>query len=514
MDLTTTTNTACVSLREPGAILLISCYELGHQPLGIAQPLGLLEEAGYQPAALDIAVEPFDEERIQRARFIGISVPMHTALRLGVRVSGLVRRYNPGCHICFYGLYASLNAEYLLEHFADTVIGGEYERPLLELIDAFEKDRAAVATLDGVSHRGRTVEPFLTRLPALLPPPSRTGLPPLHRYARLQLDGHEGLVGYVEASRGCLHHCLHCPIVPVYNGRFFLVPEDSVLQDIRQLVKARATHMTFGDPDFLNGPGHSMRIVRAMHAEFPHLTFDCTAKIEHILKRRSLLPELAELGCLFLISAVESFSNTVLDCLKKGHTQTDVITALEAVRSAGITLRPSLVAFTPWTTLNDYVEMFEIVESNDLIDAIDPVQYTIRLLIPPGSALLEHSDIHRYLRGLSQTNFQYHWFHPDPRMDTLHAQVNKAVQEAGSTEDSEMIFERLRAMAEAVAGVRHARPARRRSPINRKAPRLTEPWFCCAEPTDEQFRPLHTEGSGGGSSRTGPPPAMKGHGEI
>src|SRR5713226_5209047 len=101
-------------VKEPGAILLVACYELGHQPLAVAWPAAFLERAGYRPAVLDVSVEPFDPERVRRARLIAISVPMHTALRLGVGVAARARQENPAAHICFYGLYATLNAEYLL----------------------------------------------------------------------------------------------------------------------------------------------------------------------------------------------------------------------------------------------------------------------------------------------------------------------------------------------------------------------------------------------------------------
>src|SRR5437016_5389415 len=394
--------------------------------------MGFLEQAGYAPASLDIAVEKVDLERITRARFVGISVPMHTALRLGVRVAELVRETNPSSHVCFYGLYASLNAEFLLRHIADSVIGGEYEAPLVQLIEALEQGDS-LEEVEAVSHRGRIIGPHLKRLPFAVP--SRTGLPALERYAHLERAGAQHVVGYVEASRGCLHLCLHCPIVPVYEGRFFIVPAEIVLEDIRRQVVAGATHITFGDPDFLNGPGHSLSIVRAMHAEFPRVTFDFTAKIEHLLKHRALVPQLGALGCLFVVSAVESFSATVLAHLQKGHTRADVVTALEIVRSAGITLRPSLVAFTPWTTLEDYLDMFALVESHDLIDAIDPVQYTIRLLIPPGSALLaeagsQPAPIRTNLGPLDQAGFQHPWAHPDPRMDRLHEAVSMSVEEA------------------------------------------------------------------------------------
>lgn len=502
------------SLRVPGAILLISCYELGHQPIGLALSLGFLERVGFRPDGMDLAVEAFDLARVRRARFIGISVPMHTALRLGVRVAEEVRAQLAECHICFYGLYASLNAEYLLEHYADSVIGGEYEEALVNLVESLDrsgKNGMDLEDIPGVSRRRRIAPPVLKRLnwmrtasvphrarQASLPVlPSRNSLPPLDRYARLERDSARHTVGYVEASRGCLHRCLHCPIVPVYEGRFFLVPADIVLEDIRQQVHAGAKHVTFGDPDFLNGPGHSLKIVRAMHGEFNELTFDFTAKIEHLLKHRALLPELAGLGCLFVVSAVESFSDAVLTHLEKGHTCADVLAALDILQAAGITLRPSLVAFTPWTTLKDYIEMLEIVRWKKLVDAIDPVQYAIRLLIPPGSALLRRPEIHAFLGPLDQAGFQYHWTHPDPRMDQLHRIVAAAVEKAAEAdEDPAVTFKRLHRLAFGIAD-REAPSMRSETemPYSRsRLPRLTEPWFCCAEPTEKQFRPLHAKG--------------------
>src|SRR6266536_2041574 len=287
--------------------------------------LAFLERAGHAAEALDISVEPFESGRFVRARFVAISVPMHTALRLGVRVAEQIRRVNPGCHICFYGLYASLNADYLLEHCGDSAIGGEYEAALVALVESLEAGYSG--PLEGVQQRRHAAGPVLQRLPFAVP--SRGALPGLKKYAHLDKGGSKELVGYVEASRGCLHLCLHCPIPPVYGGRFFVVPQDIVLDDIRRLARDGATHITFGDPDFLNGPGHSLAIVRAMHGELPSMTFDFTAKVEHILELAGMFPELNRLGCVFMVSAVESLSDTVLANLEKGHTRADVTRALQ-----------------------------------------------------------------------------------------------------------------------------------------------------------------------------------------
>ncbi len=522
MNNSATTVRSVWPLQQPGAILLISCYELGHQPIGLAQPLGFLGQRGYAPSTVDLAVESLDNALVEQAGFIGISVPMHTALALGCRVAEGIRQTNPSAHICFYGLYASLNAKFLLDHLADSVIGGEYEVPLVNLIEeladpqtswngqngagAFSRIR-----LEGVSVSGSLEQPFLKRIfrnspssdseqleSPSLPIPQRTSLPSLKEYARLEYQGQEGVVGYVEASRGCLHTCLHCPIVPVYQSRFFVVPAQVVLADIRQQVKAGASHITLGDPDFLNGPGHVLNIVRAMHEEFPDLTFDFTTKIEHILKHRILFKEFSQRGCIFVISAVESFSEIVLSHLEKGHTRQDIFIAQDILQSAGIALRPSLVAFTPWTTLEDYREMFDLIEQNGLIDCIDPVQYSVRLLVPPGSALLTPPKIHsapisEYIARLDQENFQFTWTHPDPRMDPLQQAVTRVVEEGANTEeDPERTFYRLWELVCDTAGVECSSLNKTvaLNPQRVRPPRMTEPWFCCAEPTSSQFQSI------------------------
>ncbi|MDQ3410869.1 MAG: hypothetical protein M3509_01990, partial [Chloroflexota bacterium] len=93
-------------LAAPGAVLLVSCYELGRQPLSLATPLACLRQAGFAPAAVDTAVEPLTDEAIRPAKFVAIMVPMHTALRLGTAVARRVRACNPAAHISFCGLYA------------------------------------------------------------------------------------------------------------------------------------------------------------------------------------------------------------------------------------------------------------------------------------------------------------------------------------------------------------------------------------------------------------------------
>ena len=455
-------------MKERGAILLVACYELGHQPLAVAWPGAFLERAGYEPDVMDVSVEPFDAERVKRAKLVAISVPMHTALRLGVAVARRVRSLNPTCHVAFYGLYATLNASHLLEGIADSVMSGEIETSLVDLVHSLERS----------GHVVTAAEPLRVLAKLDFPVPSRASLPSLKKYAHLERNGGLELVGYVEASRGCKHLCRHCPIPPVYGGRFFVVPIEVLLADVRQQADAGATHITFGDPDFLNGPGHALAVARALHAEFPALTFDFTAKVEHLLRHRDRLAELARMGCAFIVSAAESLSDAVLSNLHKGHTRADIETAIRLTAEAGITLRPTWVAFTPWTTLGDYRELLDFVEERGLVDAVDPVQYSIRLLVPPGSLLLESAAMRPFLGELVEEQFYYRWTHPDPCMEALHAEVAALVAGAADRrEDAALTFQGIRELADRTAGLA-ARPVSPLDSKRRRPPRLTEPWFC------------------------------------
>ena len=463
-------------MKAPGDILLVACYELGHQPLAVAWPAAFLERQGFRPAVMDVSVEPFDAGKVAPAKLVAISVPMHTALRLGVTVAERIRALNPDCHICFFGLYAGLNSDYLFAHGAQSVISGEAEGPLVELAQALEAGDPRQAR--SVHQPGGAAAPHLARLD--FPVPSREQLPSLKSYAHLERGGRHELAGYVEASRGCLHLCRHCPIPPVYGGRFFAVPADVIMADIRQQVAAGATHVTFGDPDFLNGPTHALKLARRFHADFPQLSFDFTAKIEHLLRHRNRLGELAGLGCAFVVSAAESLSDTVLAHLAKGHTRADIDAALRATRAAGMDLRPTWVAFTPWTTLDDYQALLDFIEAEDLIDRVDSVQYSLRLLLPPGSLLLSSEAMRPYLGPLDQETFTYRWTHPDPRMDLLQEAVASAVAIAGERgEDAAVTFDRVRALADEAAGTAaHLSAAARLGSHRPRPPKMTEPWFC------------------------------------
>lgn len=465
-------------------VLLVSTYELGHQPLHVASPAAVLSRHGHDVRCLDLSVEPWEPGVLADVDAVAISVPMHTAMRLALRVAAQVRQIRSGLPVCLYGLYAGVGREATAPAAVDRVIVGEYEPALLRWVDGLAASPSPPADPDvQIVHlqRGR------------FEVPARHLLPPLEQYARLTVGGEERLVGYVEASHGCGFHCRHCPVPTVYGGRIRVVGADTVLADIDQLVEAGATHITFGDPDFLNGVHHSRRVVDAMHRRHPQLSFDCTTKVELILRHRDVWPELAAAGCLFVVSAFETVDDRTLELLDKGHTRLDMVEAVRVLRSNGIEVRPSLMPFTPWTRVEDLVELVEFVAEHDLIGNVDPVHYSIRLLVPEGSLLLGLPAMAPHLGRYVPDQLGYDWTAVDPRTDVLRRRIAEVVEAAAASgQPLTTTYSQVRDAVRTAAGLGPAD-----EPVDdgvaaaaESRPRLTEAWFCCAEPTAGQFRSL------------------------
>jgi radical SAM superfamily enzyme YgiQ (UPF0313 family) len=459
------------------SFLLLSTYDLGRQPFGVASPAAWLRDAGLEVIARDLSRDRLADEDITRAAAVAVYLPMHTATRLALPVLERIRSRRPEVPIAAYGLYAPLNEELLRAHGVSAILGPEAEAELV----AFAVSRGGstppgrerssperpVPSADGI-----TAAPPSRSIPRLaFKVPDRTGLPALERYAALQLpDGTRRVAGATEATRGCKHRCRHCPIVPVYDGQFRVVPVDVVLADIDQQVAAGATHITFGDPDFLNGPAHARRVIEALHARHPHVTYDVTIKIEHLLAHRSLLPVLASTGCLFITSAVEAVDDRVLRLLQKGHTRADFVEAVALTRAAGIALAPTFVAFTPWTTVEGYRELLDVVEELDLIDHVAPVQWGLRLLVTSGSRLLELDDIAARVQRFDPKTLTYPWRHDDPAVDALQQAIAHFIGVRASRTRRE-VFEGVSALC--------GRTVRTTPRVARAAiPYLDEPWYC------------------------------------
>lgn len=457
-------------------VVLINPYELGRQPFGLAEPAALLKETGCSVGCIDLSVEKLDPDLLAKAQLVGIYIAMHTATRIAMEAIPQIIEMAPGAHLCVYGLYAPMNEEMLRKLGVGTVLGGEFEPGILSLVDRLKSGDGAVQTEPVVN---------LSKVPFTVP--DRSGLPALGQYAHLIMpDDTEKVTGFVEASRGCKHLCRHCPIVPVYEGKFRIIPRDVIAGDIRNQVAAGAEHFSFGDPDFLNGPTHAVNVVQALHEEFPHITYDATIKVEHLIKHQDMLPTLKETGCIFVTSAIESVDDKILEYFDKNHTNADFGAVVEILRNVGISLAPTFVAFTPWTTPEGYLDFLRRIVELELIESIPPIQLSIRLLIPEGSYLFNLPQFREKVEDFDSTMLGYPWHHKDPRVDQLQQEIQAWVADAEQkTLSRRDTFAHIWRVAHKAAG--ESAPALLDDCVGHVIPRLSEPWYCCAEPTDQQL---------------------------
>ncbi len=444
-------------------VLVISTYELGHQPLHAANAATLLEDDGHSVSVLDLSVDPWDVSAVSRADAVAISVPMHTALRLAVDAVERIRRDRSHLPIVLFGLYAGVAAT------LDGVerISGDYGSVLLDWAGRAGSIQQYRPAHQAVTIRRGAVQSLV---------PRRAALPSLDRYAWLMIGDDRVPAGYVEASHGCRHRCRHCPVPVVYDGRINIVAVDAVLSDVDQQVEAGARHITFGDPDFLNAPAHARRVIAAFSQRHPDVTFDVTVKVEHIIAHADLWPEFAQAGCLFVISAFEILNDHILEILDKGHTRADAGKAVHLLREHGIEIRPSWLPFTPWTTIDDIIDLFRFIVDHDLVDNTDPIQLAIRLLVPDGSLLLDLDDAQRWFDEYDRRALTHQWSTSDPAVDALQAEL-LAIAERQASSPVRSVFSAMWERVAAAGGIPAAALAIPQG-ASTGVPRMTEPWFC------------------------------------
>ena len=182
---------------------------------------------------------------------------------------------------------------------------------------------------------------------------------------------------------------------------------------------------------------------------------------------------------------MESVDDEILARLDKGHTRQDFLYVAQKFRELGMTLHPTFVPFTPWTTMDRYLDLLRVLAAEQLVENVAPIQLGIRLLIPEGSRLLELQDLRSTVRAFDAESLVYPWQNTDPRVDALSETVQSIAAAADRKKDSRATaFASIWNSAHTAAGLA---PPDLQPSESRNVPFLSEPWYCCAEPTRDQL---------------------------
>ena len=473
----TISSTSDKTISDQQKIVLISPYDLGRQPFALAEPAAVFRNAKYEVECLDLSQQKLTAEVLASANVVFIYLSMLTATRIAVEAMPRIKQMAPRARIAVFGWYAPVNEEFLRGLGVDAVFGGESETDMLTYAESLSAADEHPARHQAVVN--------LKRIDFMVP--DRHSLPALEKYSQLIFpDGNRRVMGFTETTRGCKHLCRHCPVVPVYNGRFYAIPADIVLEDIRQQVAQGAQHISFGDPDFLNGPLHAQRIVEAMHEEFPALTYDAVIKIEHLIKYPDFLPFLRDSGCILVTTAVESVDDTILEYLDKGHTAAEFEQVVSLMKQHEIALAPTFIPFTPWTTISNYIDLLNKIAELKLIMSVNPVQLSLRLLIPSGSRILELPKQETCITDFNPASLGYTWVHRETEVDVLQENIRSWTEQAESEGLSRLeIFNGIRRIALSAAGSDEKDVTEEQ--CGEPVPVHSESWYCCAEPTEQQL---------------------------
>ena len=436
-------------------ILLLSFYNLGKQPKIIGELYNKLNIEGTEINVFDYSINEYDLD-IKSYDAIGIFASMHTATVLATEY--LKDKTLPD-KVFTFGLYAKVLSD------SDTRI------TYLENLDGSDLE----IYLGVNANSNFTIKNSI---------PDRSPFPEISNYTHLVKGKNKLFTGSVETTYGCKHSCTHCPVPMQFNGRFKTFSEEKILIDISNQIESGAQHISFDDADFFNGPKYSLKILEKLTKKFPSITYDATIKVEHIIKYQDYFKELTNLNMLFITSAFETTNNRVLKILEKNHTYKDLEQSISISKQYNIDIRPTWMPFTPWTNLVDLINIVTLIEHYELRETVDPIQLTIKLLVPKGSLMLKRPEFKQYIGEYDQDSFTYLWNYENSKVGNLQALLFSYVAENYGIDEKEQYLE----LIDIIQSFTNTDIIYNKMYKYHEVPKLSETWFCCAEPNKIQLQ--------------------------
>ena len=381
------------------------------QPLAAACAAAALRDRGVEVAGWDAHYFP---EAAPDGSFslVLLSVQQFEGIERAVRLAYEIRARYPAATVVAFGQYAQMNSRAFLD-LVDGVIFDEPER--------VADDLAGVA----MAKSGLDDVPAMLTRAGLRPPaprrrlavskPARDLFPSLVHYPAHHSTF--GLMGNIEATRGCHHKCTYCSVYGAYDGGVVAYEADAALADALQLADQGVRHFCFIDAEFFNSRKLGLEIIERLRAEVGPCTFEFTTRVDHILDYTAELERLVDLGVRRVTSALEFPSDRILRIFDKGIDLADMRAAIAEADRIGIELNPTFIPFTPWVEYDELLGFEDFLVETGLARVTDPTALQTRLLLFKGSPLLSSpwvADVEMVDRG-----FFLEWTHPDPRVDEL-----------------------------------------------------------------------------------------------
>lgn len=408
-------------MRQPH-VLVASAFEAEMQPLASACAAAAIRAQGGEVVGWDahLLTDALPEGQFDIAL---ISVQQFEGLDRGIELARRMRARYDATLIAF-GQYAQMNHRAFLD-VVDGVAMDEPERIAPELVEAARGSRELTSVPALMTRSGMPPKPPRRRIGGLVP--ARELFPSLVHYPAHHSPF--GLMGNIEASRGCHHKCTYCSVYGAYDGSVAAYETATVLDDALQLAEEGVRHFCFIDAEFFNSRTIGIGVVERLIDRIGPITFEFTTRVDHILDYPEQLEKLVSLGLRRVTSALEFPSDRILRIFDKHIDVEHIKAAVAEAERIGFELYPTFIPFTPWVEYEELLGFEDFLVSTGLARVTDPTALQTRLLLFKGSPLLDSpwmEDIATIDRG-----FWVEWTHPDRRVEELWRQRREEAEDAG-----------------------------------------------------------------------------------
>lgn len=352
------------------------------QPLGLAYVAGAVRDAGYEVKIIDATVEGYENESPARNGFIryglsvddieekirtyaphvvGVGCIQSLQLYEAYEVFEIIRKINAKIITVFGGAHASAMYTKEIQNPAiDYIVVGEGELSFVNLLDCLNNRISNNRALPGVAYLKNskiifTPGPRIKNLD-LLPKPA-WDLLPMDLYNKQGASASSygnGNIAILQTSRGCPHHCLHCPKNVVFGETYRVRSIPKVIEDIQYL------HDAFGiqeicleDSNFTIHKKRVMDFCRAMQGSHAHIRFSLPHGIEVQTLDEEMLKAMWSAGFYALHLSIESANEIVKRTQDKRLNSDRMMDIIAMAKTIGYKITGYFMVGFPEETLED-----------------------------------------------------------------------------------------------------------------------------------------------------------------
>ncbi|MGX7829112.1 arsinothricin biosynthesis radical SAM protein ArsL [Actinokineospora sp. 24-640] len=404
--------------------LVVSPFEAEMQPLVSACAAAALRDAGAEVSAWDAHVFPRPEP-VGRFDLVLIGVGQYEGLERGLALAKRLRAEDKATYVVTFGQYAQMNSGEFTA-VCDGVLFDEPEKVADALVAAAAGSIELSAVPALLGRHGLNPKPPNRRMKWSLP--ARELFPSIVHYGSHHTPF--GLMGNIEATRGCHHKCTYCSVFGAYDGGVAPIDIEPVVADALQLAEEGVRHFCFIDAEFFNSRKLGLEVVERVTAEVGPCTFEMTTRVDHILDYTAELERLVELGLRRVTSALEFPSDRILRIFDKGIDMVDTRRAITEAARIGFEINPTFIPFTPWTGYDELLTFEDFLVETGLSKTTHPTALQTRLLLFKGSPLLGSP----WMDGIETVDrgFYVEWKHPDPRVEALWVERRQNAEDVGA----------------------------------------------------------------------------------